>query len=114
MARKLAHLCEFFRVRTAWHGPGDTSSVGHAANVHLDLVCNNFGIQEFHGLNQAEEDVFPGSPHVKNGYIYISEKPGLGVDLNEDLAARFPINDDPSFDLHWGNMRSPDGAIVKP
>ena len=114
MARKLAHLCEFFRVRTAWHGPGDVSSVGHAANVHLDLVCNNFGIQEFHGLNQAEEDVFPGSPHVKNGYIYISEKPGLGVDLDEDLAARFPINDDPSFDLHWGNMRSQDGAIVKP
>ena len=38
----------------------------------------------------------------------------LGVDLDEDLAARFPINDDPSFDLHWGNMRSPDGAIVKP
>ena len=36
MAFKLAHLCEFFRVRTAWHGPGDTSPVGHAANIHLE------------------------------------------------------------------------------
>ena len=114
MARKLAHLCEFFRVRTAWHGPGDTSPVGHAANIHLDLVCNNFGIQEFHGLVQAEEDVFPGSPQAKGGYVYINEKPGFGVDLDEKLAARFPIKDDPSFDLHWGNLRRRDGTIVKP
>ena len=38
MARKVAALCEFFGVRTAWHGPGDVSPVGHAANVHLDLA----------------------------------------------------------------------------
>ena len=36
--RKVAALCEFFAVRTAWHGPGDVSPVGHAANVHLDLA----------------------------------------------------------------------------
>ncbi|MDZ4689102.1 MAG: enolase C-terminal domain-like protein, partial [Planctomycetaceae bacterium] len=36
-ARKIAALCEAFAVRTAWHGPGDTSPVGHAAHVHLDL-----------------------------------------------------------------------------
>ncbi len=114
MAFKLAHLCEFFRVRTAWHGPGDCSPVGHAANIHLDLVCNNFGIQEFHGLTQEERDVFPGSPQKRGGYVYINEKPGLGVDLDEKLAARFPIRDDPSFDLHWGNLRRRDGTIVKP
>src|SRR5680860_625642 len=45
-ARKLAALCEFFGVRTGWHGPGDTSPVGHAANLALDLSCSNFGIQE--------------------------------------------------------------------
>ena len=42
MARKVAALAEFFGVRTAWHGPGDVSPVGHAANVHLDLACPNF------------------------------------------------------------------------
>ena len=114
MAFKLAHLCEFFRVRTAWHGPGDTSPVGHAANIHLSLVCNNFGIQEFHGLTQSERDVFPGSPQERGGYVYINEAPGIGVDLDEKLAARFPIKDDPSFDLHWGNLRRKDGTIVKP
>ncbi len=44
MGRKIAALCEFFAVRTTWHGPGDVSPVGHAANVHLDVACPNFGI----------------------------------------------------------------------
>jgi len=36
-AKKLAHLCEAFGIRTAWHGPGDVSPIGHAANLHIDL-----------------------------------------------------------------------------
>lgn len=40
MARKLAAFCEFFGVRTAWHGPGDVSPVGHAANLHLELPAS--------------------------------------------------------------------------
>jgi len=46
VARKIAALAEWFQVRTAWHGPGDVSPVGHAANAHLDLAVHNFGIQE--------------------------------------------------------------------
>ena len=46
MARKIASCCEFFNVRTAWHGPGNVSAVGHAVNMHLDLASTNFGIQE--------------------------------------------------------------------
>src|SRR5262249_469606 len=57
MARKVAALCEFFGVRTAWHGPGDVSPVGHAANVHLNLAIPNFGIQEAREFNQAEQEV---------------------------------------------------------
>src|SRR6516162_7178393 len=70
MARKVAALCEFFAVRTAWHGPGDVSPVGHAANVHLDLACHNFGIQEGRVFTQEEKDVFPGCPELKNGYYF--------------------------------------------
>jgi mannonate dehydratase len=114
MARKVAALCEFFAVRTAWHGPGDVSPVGHAANVHLDLSCPNFGIQEAREFSQAEQDVFPGCPELKNGYYTVSDRPGLGIDLNEQLAARFPIKDEPSFDMNWGNVRRRDGTIVKP
>ncbi|MGB3850032.1 MAG: enolase C-terminal domain-like protein, partial [Tunicatimonas sp.] len=45
-AMKVARLAEFFNVRTAWHGPGDVSPVGHAANAHIDFAVWNFGIQE--------------------------------------------------------------------
>jgi mannonate dehydratase len=114
MARKIAALCEFFGVRTAWHGPGDVSPVGHAANVHLDLACPNFGIQEARSFTQAEQDVFPGCPELKNGYYHANDRPGWGIDLNEKLAARFPIKDDPSFDMFWGNLRRRDGSVVKP
>ena len=114
MARKMASLCEFFRVRTAWHGPGDVSPVGHAANVHLDLVVPNFGIQEAKEFNQAEQDVFPGCPELKDGAYHANDKPGLGIDLNEELAAHFPVTDEPSFDMFWGNVRRRDGTIVTP
>ncbi len=114
MARKIAALCEFFSVRTAWHGPGDVSPVGHAANVHLDLACPNFGIQEAREFTRAEQDVFPGCPELKNGYYYANDRPGWGIDLDEKLAARFPIKDEPSFDMHWGNLRRRDGTVVKP
>jgi mannonate dehydratase len=114
MARKVAALCEFFSVRTAWHGPGDVSPVGHAANVHLDLACHNFGIQEARDFTQSEQDVFPGCPTLKDGYYWANDKPGLGIDLNEKLAAKFPIRDNPPFDLQWGNVRRRDGTVVKP
>jgi mannonate dehydratase len=114
VARKVAALCEFFAVRTAWHGPGDVSPVGHAANVHLDLAIPNFGIQESHEFTPAEQDVFPGCPVLKDGYYHANDRPGLGIDLDEKLAAKFPIADEPSFDLRWGNLRRRDGTSVKP
>ncbi len=113
-ARKLATLCEAFGIRTAWHGPGDVSPVGHAANVHLDLATPNFGIQEARLFTQTEQDVFPGCPELKEGYYHLSDRPGLGIDLDEKLAAKFPIEDAPPFDLNWGNVRRRDGTIVKP
>jgi len=30
------------------------------------------------------------------------------------LAAKFPIRDDPPFDMRWGNVRRRDGTIVRP
>ena len=110
-ALKLAHLCEAFGVRTAWHGPGDVSPVGMAANVHLDVACRNFGIQEWARRNQAEHDLFPGLPEVSGGYAYPNERPGLGIDFDEALAARFPCdNENP----RWTVARLPDGTIGQP
>ena len=100
----MAAMCEFFAVRTAWHGPGDVSPVGHAANVHLDLAMPNFGIQEAREFTQAEQDVFPGCPTLKDGYYWANDKPGLGIDLDEKLAAKFPITRRPAVRLFVGQL----------
>ncbi len=113
-ARKVAAVCEFFAVRTAWHGPGDLSPVGHAANVHLDLAVPNFGVQEGREFTQAERDMFPGCPEIADGMFTLNDRPGLGVDVDEQLAAKFPIKDDPPFDLQWGELRRRDGSVTKP
>jgi mannonate dehydratase len=113
-ARKIAALCEFYRVRTAWHGPGDVSPVGHAAHVHLDLSTWNFGIQEAGIFSDPLREVFPGCPELRDGMLWCNEKPGLGIDINEELAAKYPIRDDPPFDLQWGRLRDRDGTIRRP
>jgi mannonate dehydratase len=113
-ARKVAALCEWFAVRTAWHGPGDVSPVGHAAHVHLDLATPNFGIQEGREFTENEQAVFPHCPELRGGNYHASDRPGLGIDLDEAAARRFPITDDPPFDMRWGQYRRRDGGIVKP
>ena len=113
-ARKIAAFCEFYRVRTAWHGPPDTSPVGHAAHLHLDLATWNFGIQEVPVFNEALLEVFPGTPEIRNGMMVPNEKPGLGIEVDEKVAARYPIRDDPPFDLQWGRLRDWDGSIRRP
>jgi mannonate dehydratase len=109
--RKIATLAEWFRVRTAWHGPPDLSPVGHAANAHLDLAVHNFGIQE--GLRTSEEllEVFPGCPTIRNGYLYVNEAPGFGVELNETAAKKYPFPEHPGY---WEPLRRRDGTAVRP
>ncbi len=64
-ARKLAALCEFFGVRTAWHGPGDASPIAHAAQLALELASYNFGVHEGSGFPKETQEVFVGCPEVK-------------------------------------------------
>lgn len=110
-AKKLAVLSEAFGVRTAWHGPGDVSPVGHAANLHLDLCSPNFGVQEWYPFTDAEREVFPGCPEVRDGYAYVSGKPGLGIDVDEAKAAQYP----PHTKLpEWTLARMPDGTSARP
>lgn len=110
-ARKLASLCEAFGVRTAWHGPGDVSPVGHAANLHLDLACHNFGIQEVINFSEVLYDVFPGTPELRGGYVWSNGKPGFGIDIDEEKAAQYPIEIPP---IEWTQSRWPDGTIWTP
>ena len=110
-ARNAAAFANMYGIRTAWHGPGDTSPVGHAANLHLDLWAPNFGIQEWCRFSEAVYEVFPGTPEVRGGYMYPNDQPGLGIDVNEELAAKYPCTDEV---VGWTQTRLPDGSPTRP
>lgn len=123
-ARKLQIFAEQFGVKTAWHGPGDMSPLAHAANIHIDLAAPNFGVQEWSGIEPpnfviqdlkgphgALLEVFPGLPEYRDGYVYANDKPGLGVDLNEKEAAKYPCENTVTT---WTQTRRKDGALQTP
>jgi mannonate dehydratase len=115
--RKMAIVAEAFQVRTAWHGPGDVSPIGHCANVTLDLVSQNFGIQEWTSPNDRVREVFEGYPVMKDGYAYANEKPGWGVEINEKAAAKYPFGsfeqgEHKTLNGGWGVVRLPDGTVI--
>ncbi len=110
-ARNVAAFANMYGIRTAWHGPGDVSPVGHAANLHLDLWAPNFGVQEWCRFNDLVYDLFPGTPEVRSGYMYPNDQPGLGIDINEDLAAKYPCTDEV---IQWTQTRAPDGGPMRP
>jgi mannonate dehydratase len=110
-ARNAALHAQVYGIRTAWHGPGDTSPVGHAANLHLDVWAPNFGIQEWCRFDKLVYEMFPGLPEVRGGYMYPNDKPGLGIDFNEEMAAKFACKDEVDW---WTQTRLPDGSPARP
>lgn len=88
--RRIADFAALHHVRTGCHGATDMSPVCLGANLHFDLWVPNFGIQEYSGYTQAMLDVFRCDFPLRDGYLHPAETPGHGIDLDEDLAARFP------------------------
>ena len=124
-ARKLQLFCEQYGVRICWHGPGDMTPIAHAANIHIDLAAQNFGLQEWSGIEPpngviqklnnihgALLDVFPGMPtYGGDGFVYANEKPGLGIDFIEKEAAKYPCTNDVTT---WTQTRNGDGSLQTP
>lgn len=108
-AMKICRLGEYFNIRTAFHGPGDVSPVGHSAHAHIDLAVWNFGIQEAVHFSDKLKTIFSGCPTMSNGYMSVNEVPGLGVDVNEKEAAKYPI----ITKSNW-QVRKGDGTIIRP
>ncbi|MGD0696291.1 MAG: enolase C-terminal domain-like protein [Terriglobia bacterium] len=111
-SRKIAIFAEQFGVKTAWHGPGDVSPVGHTAQLHLDLASTNFGVQEGGVIRGVEAEIFTGCAAYKDGYLWASDRPGWGIEVNEELAAKYPFRSDP-LNGGWGEIRRYDGTIIK-
>jgi mannonate dehydratase len=88
--RRIAHLAELHHVRTGSHGATDLSPVCLAAALHFDLAVHNFGIQEYMPHSADTDRVFPHTYRFADGMLHPGEGPGLGVELDEALAATFP------------------------
>jgi mannonate dehydratase len=88
--RKIAALAELYQVRTGSHGATDLSPVCMAAALHFDLSVHNFGIQEYMPHSADTDRVFPHAYTFEQGMMHPGNTPGLGVDLDETLAASFP------------------------
>jgi mannonate dehydratase len=88
--RKIASLAELYQVRTGSHGATDLSPVCMAAALHFDLSVHNFGIQEYMPHSAETDRVFPHAYTFADGVMHPGDRPGLGVDIDEALAATFP------------------------
>jgi mannonate dehydratase len=76
-------------VRTGCHGATDLSPVTMASALHFGLSIPNFGVQE-HMPHTAETDaVFPHAYRFESGMMHPGDAPGLGVDIDEELAAGY-------------------------
>jgi mannonate dehydratase len=106
-AQKIASFAANYEVKFAWHG-APNSPVGHMTNLTLDLTNPNFGIHEHFGYTPLVEDIFHGCLQVKDGYAWINENPGWGIEVDEALAAKHPITDE-----RPNEMRTPDGSLIQ-
>jgi mannonate dehydratase len=88
--RKIASLAELYHVLTGSHGATDLSPVCLAAALHFDLSVHNFGIQEYMRHTEETDLVFPHHYTFADGMMHPGDAPGLGVDINEELAAGYP------------------------
>ena len=111
--RKLTVLCELFGVKTAFQEGGENDPVNQMASYHVDLASTAFGIQEENHFPAVVHEMFPGIGEIRREYLYGSGKPGLGLDINEGLAAKYPlgaIRDGGAYKTD----RMIDGTVVKP
>jgi mannonate dehydratase len=88
--RRIAALADLYNVRTGCHGPTDLSPVCMGAALHFDVSIPNFGVQEWMHHAPETDEVFLHSYHYHDGALHPGETPGLGVEIDEKLAAKYP------------------------
>jgi mannonate dehydratase len=88
--RRIASLAALYNVRTGCHGATDLSPVTMAAALHFDLSVPNFGIQEYMLHAKETDAVFPHHYKFADGMLHPGDAPGLGVEIDEKLAAKYP------------------------
>jgi mannonate dehydratase len=90
--RRIADLASLYQIRTGCHGATDLSPVTMGTALHFDTWVPNFGIQEYMRHTPETDEVFPHDYTFRDGFLYVGETPGHGVDINEELAAKYPYD----------------------
>ncbi len=111
--KKIATMCEVFGVKTAFQEGGENDPVNQMASYHVDLSSSAFGIQEENHFPPVVHEMFPGMGEIRKGYLYGSGKPGMGLDIDMNLVAKYPLGP-----LRGGGAyktdRTLDGTVTKP
>ena len=89
--RRIAALADLYNVRTGCHGATDLSPVCMSAALHFDISIPNFGIQEWMHHTKETDEVFQRTYTFSDGMLHPGEVPGLGVEIDEKLAAKYPL-----------------------
>ncbi len=87
---KVAAFASIYHIHTGFHGATDLSPVNMAAALHFDIAINNFGIQEYMPHKEIVNEVFKTNYQFREGYMYIDDTPGIGVDIDEEKAKKYP------------------------
>lgn len=103
--KKIAAMAEAFYVPLAPHNP--MGPVATAVNVQLATAIPNFLILEYIPDDKPPRSDLVKEPlKVENGYIPVPTKPGLGIELNEEVFSKYPYK-------HWnrGFPQREDGSM---
>jgi len=87
----IAELAAMHEKMTSPHNIG--SPVGTLAQAHLAAVVANFGVLEFHGHDVPIWYKLAKKPIIRDGFIEIKDEPGLGVELDEAVAAKYALGE---------------------
>jgi mannonate dehydratase len=112
-ARKIATMCEVFGLKTAFQEGGENDPVNQLAAYHVDISSPAFGIQEENHFPPQVHEMLPGTAEIRKGYMYGSGRPGLGIDINEAMAAKYPIVEVRNGGA-YGTERKIDGTVIIP
>ncbi len=103
-ALKVSRLAEAFNAFIAPHGP--MSPVITTISLHLDAAIPNFLIQERLFLNDWRNEVITEPIRVKDGYVTLNDKPGWGIELDEEVCRSHP-----AITPYTPQLIRPDGAV---
>ena len=98
--QRIANLANLYYVPFSPHMVG--SYLGAMATAHVCASVPNFHILEWQTLSDTEpkwkEIVHYDKPFIENGFLVLSDKPGVGVEINEEGLKKYATPGVPFFE----------------